>query len=187
MPGHRRQPSEVDCNKSVNWLSSPGVWTWYLSLIVAGGSRKQAHKRVTTPRHTCAVLHHQQDCSQHKLVQLSLRTTTQGEWCSVQGQGPLYVSQQSVWHMPQLSRVCQTHCRHHMCSITPQPPHAAVRLLPFGPAVAAARLAPHISCHQRPWTGMDLRPPGARRDHILPPPLEQGLYVSWRPHRPRPV
>lgn len=36
MPGHRRQPSEVDCNKSVNWINSPGVWTWYLSLIIAG-------------------------------------------------------------------------------------------------------------------------------------------------------
>lgn len=33
---HRRMPSEVDVNKTVNWFSSPGVWVWYLSLIVAG-------------------------------------------------------------------------------------------------------------------------------------------------------
>ena len=30
---HRRVPSEVDVNKSVNWVNSPGVWVWYLSLI----------------------------------------------------------------------------------------------------------------------------------------------------------
>ena len=33
---HRRMPSEVDCNKTVNWINSPGVWVWYLSIIVAG-------------------------------------------------------------------------------------------------------------------------------------------------------
>ena len=33
---HRRTPSEVDINKTVNWINSPGVWTWYISLIVLG-------------------------------------------------------------------------------------------------------------------------------------------------------
>lgn len=33
---HRRSPSEANINKTVNWLSSPGVWTWYISLIFVG-------------------------------------------------------------------------------------------------------------------------------------------------------
>jgi hypothetical protein len=37
MPGrHRRVPSEVDVNKTVNWINSPGVWVWYLSIIAVG-------------------------------------------------------------------------------------------------------------------------------------------------------
>jgi hypothetical protein len=33
---HRRAPSEVDINKTVNWINSPGVWAWYVVLIVVG-------------------------------------------------------------------------------------------------------------------------------------------------------
>ena len=33
---HQRVPSEANVNLNVNWLSSPGVWTWYLLSIVLG-------------------------------------------------------------------------------------------------------------------------------------------------------
>jgi hypothetical protein len=31
----RRVASDVNINKNVNWLNNPGMWTWYISLIVA--------------------------------------------------------------------------------------------------------------------------------------------------------
>ena len=31
-----RVVSDVNINKNVNWLNNPGMWTWYISIIVAG-------------------------------------------------------------------------------------------------------------------------------------------------------